>query len=212
MAVAEFDPDVGGNFMFARQAMVLLELASRAAGKDGRLAQFSAEIERVDPMYFTPLPGGKAWPKAFDLPSSETSGDRRAQLLPVLFDLVRNGQLHYGVQIPVQLADGAEFGVSLGGVEPEVTLDSLRRQPGPQVITRSIEHLVFRIAAAGHFELWISPGRLFVDLEEAAERAGVFASETRFEGWTREWDSTSAEFEAAIRASGALIWEEETAA
>ena len=27
MALAEFDTDVGGNFMFARQAMVLLELA-----------------------------------------------------------------------------------------------------------------------------------------------------------------------------------------
>ncbi len=37
MALADFDPDVGGNFMFVRQAMVLLELTSRVASADRRL-------------------------------------------------------------------------------------------------------------------------------------------------------------------------------
>lgn len=210
MALAEFDPDVGGNFMFARQAMVLLELASRVASRDGRLAAFATEIERVDPLYFWPLPGGKNWP-GFDLPSSVRAADRRSQLLPVLFDLVRNGQLHYGGQISVRLSDGTLFGVTLSGVTPGRTLDSLRREPGP-LTRRSIDHLAFCKREAGHFELWISPGRLFVDLEEAADRAGVFASETSFTGWTREWDSTGEEFEASIRASGALIWEEQSTA
>jgi hypothetical protein len=34
------------------------------------------------------------------------------------------------VQIPVRLGDGKIFGVALGGVEPGVTLDSLRRDVG----------------------------------------------------------------------------------
>lgn len=210
MALAEFDQDVGGNFMFARQAMVLLELASRVASADARLDAFSAEIERVDPLYFWPLPGGRKWP-TFDLPSSQAAGDRRTQLLPVLFDLVRHGQLHLGEQIPVRLGDGKFFGVALGGVTPGVTLDSLRREPSRTAIERSPDHLVFCKRKAGHFELWISPGRLFVDLVGAAERAGVFPSGTSFKGEPpREWASTSEEFEASIRASGALIAEEQS--
>ena len=142
MAQTGFDRDVGGNFMFARQAMVLLELASRVGRADARLADFSAGIERVDPLYFWPLPGGKKWP-SFGLPSSKVGGDRRSQLLPVLFDLVRHGQLHNGVQIPVRLGDGKIFGVALGGVEPGVTLDSLRREPSPMAQERPPDHLAF---------------------------------------------------------------------
>ena len=209
MALTGFDRDVGGNFMFARQAMVLLELASRVGRADARLADFSAGIERVDPLYFWPLPGGKKWP-SFGLPSSKVGGDRRSQLLPVLFDLVRHGQLHNGVQIPVRLGDGKIFGVALGGVEPGVTLDSLRREPSPMAQERPPDHLAFCKRQGGHFELLISPGRLFVDLEGAAERAGVFTTKTNFTGDApREWDATSAEFEASIRSSGALIAEEQ---
>lgn len=211
MALTDFDPDVGGNFMFARQAMVLLELASRVATADGRLSAFSAEIERTDPLYFTCLSGRMNWPKGFDLPSSPTRGDRYSQLLPILFDLVRHGQLHYGEQLVVELAQGGRFGVSLGGVTPGRTLDRLRREPGP-VIERPLEHLAFRKRETGHFELWVSPGRLFVDLEDAAGRAGVFTSETSFRGWTRRWQSTAQEFEESIRSSGAFIWEEQSVA
>lgn len=207
MALAEFDEEVGGNFLFTRQAMILLELVSRVASPDPALLRaFSSEIERFDWRYFMPLPAElERWPKQFDLPSSKSQGPPACQLLPVLFDLVRHGQLHYGEQVTVLLADGKYFGVSLGGVSPGVTLEKLQREPGSSFI----DHLVFRKRLAGHFELWLSPGVLFLTLRQAAERAGVFASDVKVDPFERKWRTTSADLEEAIRRSGALLWEEE---
>ena len=47
-----------GNFMFAFQAMNLLEFASRLCANDSKLLNnFSNEINRIDPKYFTLFPG-----------------------------------------------------------------------------------------------------------------------------------------------------------
>ncbi len=207
MALAEFDTEVGGNFMFARQSMVLLELASRVAGnKPALLRAFTVELERIDRFYFMPLPGDPGrWPHDFDLPYSEHQGPRCSQLLPVLFDLVRHGQSHYGQQIPVLLADGNYLGVSLGGVTSGATLDSLRRTDG----SRRIDHLCFRKRQAGHFELWLCPGTLFLDLREAAERSRIFPPEATLKPFRREWKITSTELEEAILREGAILWEED---
>lgn len=155
-----------------------------------------------------PLPGDRGrWPGSFDLPYSEHQGPPRSQLLPVLFDLVRHGQSHYGQQIPVLLADGNYLGVSLGGVTPGATLDTLHRPDG----SRRIDHLCFRKRQAGHFELWLCPGTLFVDLREAAERAQIFVPEAKLKPFKREWQITSAQLEEAIRREGAILWEEDGA-
>ena len=59
MAVVDFAPDTGGNFTFARQAMLLLELASRAASTEpATFARFSDALAEIEPGYFTPLPEG----------------------------------------------------------------------------------------------------------------------------------------------------------
>jgi hypothetical protein len=61
MAVADFDIDTGGNFMFARQAMALLELTCRVAAADesgDTLRDYSAALLGLDPLLFTRLPDG----------------------------------------------------------------------------------------------------------------------------------------------------------
>lgn len=201
-ALADFAPDVGGNFMFARQAMVLLELASRVATTDAALLDaFAAELARIEPLYFTALPAPQRKRGAFQLPHLASNGPPEAQLLAVVFDVVRNGQLHYGQQIPVLLADGTYLGVSLGGVSPGRTVDRLRRPLGE----RPLDHLAFRRRAAGHFELWVSAGHLFVDVQDAADRAGVFRETAFFRPFQRKWQATSEELARAIAGTGHVV-------
>jgi len=205
MALADFDPGVGGNFMFARQAMVLLELASRVASRDEELlGAFAAELERVQPLYFTPMRGAEVKPeKHFRLPYAK--GRPEPQLLAVLFDLVRNGQMHYGEQIHVRLGDGALFGIRLGGVWRGATLDRLPRRAGEWPVT----HLAFRKRADGDLELWVLPGVLLLDIDEAADRAGVFGADATLEPFERRWAATSGEIEAAIRETSHPLFEQD---
>ena len=194
MALADFEQGVGGNFMFARQAMVLLELASRVAeGDQGVFADFSVAVNDIDPGYFTALPADGTAPSW--LPYLPSNGERSKQLLSVLFDLVRNGQMHYGQQIPVTLGDGAYLAVSLGGVIPNRTLEVVRKALSQG---RLIDHLAFRKRASGHFELWVQPEVLFLDFRAAIERAHVFERGT-FDGFKRRWKATGSDLEDAIR-------------
>lgn len=100
-----------GNFLFARQTMVQLEWVARLAGTDATgsaLADYSAEPNRIEPRYFTQLPGSAPKPKDFYLPSVSSANQER-QLLWALYDLIRHGQAHQYQQIPVELSDGKDF-------------------------------------------------------------------------------------------------------
>ncbi|MGB6671888.1 MAG: hypothetical protein WBE34_05595 [Candidatus Nitrosopolaris sp.] len=55
--------------MFALQVMNLLKFASRLCANDSKLLNnFSNEIDRIDPKYFTLLPGPCGLTAEFDLP------------------------------------------------------------------------------------------------------------------------------------------------
>lgn len=61
-----------GNFMFARQAMNLLEFASILCESDSTkksLPSLSDELKKIEPRYFTDLPGPCAKTKDFTLPN-----------------------------------------------------------------------------------------------------------------------------------------------
>lgn len=76
-----------GNFMFGREAVALLELASRVCHEDPSrqaIVDLSAAIEYIEPRYFTPLPAPAHWPKDFDLPLLPTNGPREQQLMCVI--------------------------------------------------------------------------------------------------------------------------------
>lgn len=77
-----------GTFMFALQAMILLEWAARLCSSDATgaaLLEFSQSLKQVEPKYFTLLPGNCP------------------------------GQAHQYQQIVVGLTDGKHFVVSLTG-------------------------------------------------------------------------------------------------
>jgi hypothetical protein len=121
------DPRPGnrGNFLFALQAVVLLKLASRLCASDPTgiaLSEFSAQLAAREPRYFTPLPSPcvTRWTE-FTLPYSGPNPS--CQLLPTLFDLIRNGQAHQYQQIRVRLNDGVDFQVSLTGAERGLLLN-----------------------------------------------------------------------------------------
>jgi hypothetical protein len=79
-AMATVGPEgTGGNFMFARQALGLLELAARVCAEDKSghaLPDLSTALEGIESRYFTPLPGRapKSGGPDFDLPSQRARG------------------------------------------------------------------------------------------------------------------------------------------
>ena len=160
-----------GNFMFAREALALLELASRVSGEDPSgqaIHDLSNGIEQIEPRYFTPLPAPAHWPKDFDLPSSPTRGPREQQLLCVIYDLVRHGQAHQRQQIMVETTDSKTFGISLTGAAYGRLLDTRLAHGRPP------EHLSLLQGDVGDVFIVLCPEVLFLDLQTALDATGIF--------------------------------------
>jgi hypothetical protein len=149
-----------GNFMFARQAMNLLEFAARAYGNDVVLHKIFSEIlSKIEPKYFTVLPGRVYEPKhnEFTLPRL---GNKNI-LLWSLFDLIRNGLAHQYQQIIAELADKKHFYVSLGGGATH------HRYLSKIEVSRSSRHLDYAFTTDGDLKLYLDPGTLFLDFKNA---------------------------------------------
>ena len=107
-----------GNFLFALQSMVLLELACRVCDANAStqaLSNLSSELSHREPRYFAELPAPVPAPRKFNLPS--VGPDANRTLLAALFDLVRHGHAHQYQQMRGRLTDGSEFGISIAGAE-----------------------------------------------------------------------------------------------
>jgi hypothetical protein len=127
-----------GNFMFARQAMTLLELGSRLCYNDANaLSDFSNALKGIEPRYFTRMPSVCAKPDPeFTLPFiGNPTGDL---LLWTLFDQTRHGLAHQYQQIIVNLTDGKKFFIELFGADRPLRGIENSRTP---------EHLVYCIDA-----------------------------------------------------------------
>lgn len=196
----------GGNFMFGRQAMMLLEWAARVCRADasggagaGRstpsLNRLSQELAQLDRRYFTELPA--VFPKRtsereFTLPSVGPSPDR--ELLLLLFDLIRNGQAHQYQQINVDLSDGTELQIALTGVSPGLALDT--------ITTRPTDHLAFGTFGAGNVALIVRTDVLYLDIKAATERAGLPTSGLQLEYLERDqYPFTAADLMTALRSA-----------
>lgn len=104
-----------GNFMFARQAMYLLEFGARLSATDysgGALTGLSQSLFEIEPRYSTRLPSICADFDEFDLPHKNSKGD---ELLWAIFDLIRNGQAHRYQQVSVNLTDEVDWQIYLTG-------------------------------------------------------------------------------------------------
>lgn len=195
-----------GNFLFARQAMTLLEVACRLCNSDttrSALDDLSAEIERRDKRYFTVLPGPCWAPNlrtrgAFKLPSRGLNPD--SQLIAAIFNLVRNGQAHQYQQMRAVLADGKQFRFSLTGAEYGLSLDKVFAAGRPA------QHLSASSDMNGDIWMTLRTDVLFLDLRDAVNNAKLlgrglnlnFMSEDRIQ--TFNFNATDLENE--LRAGG----------
>ena len=151
-----------GNFMFASQAMKLLEFAARLCKSDSTgemLSTLSKELNNIDPRYFKLLPSPCEFTTEFVLPNmGDTTGKT---LLWALFDLVRNGLAHQYQQIIVELKDNNLFYVSLArGADYGMHL-SMSEQ------SRPVDHLNCKLDVSGNLVLKIYPDILFLDFKKA---------------------------------------------
>jgi hypothetical protein len=192
----------GGNFLFARQAMALLELACRACySNKTALRDLSRELHLLEPRYFTVLPAtfpGDDHRRGFRLPSWRAYPNR--QLLWALFDLIRNGQAHQYQQMLVRLQDGKIFGITLTGVERGRPLASARSA------SRVQRHLGYRTYPNGDLWMVVLPELLYLDLKDAITASRVFSRRpVQFRHWMRpsprshHYRLTATEFQRRLR-------------
>jgi hypothetical protein len=122
LATSEFAERTSASFLFARQAMLLVELATTVARQDRATYQrFALELQKREPLLFKRIPYKPGRGTRGCVPRLARDGDSTSELIEVLFDLVRNGHAHFGHQLYAPLKDGGAFGVVLLGVEKERT-------------------------------------------------------------------------------------------
>jgi hypothetical protein len=195
-----------GNFMFALQAMVLLEWAARLAASDksGKaISAFSTALHKIEPRYFTILPfdAPSPWSREFELPSVTTSNPAR-QLIWTLFDVVRHGQAHQYQQIPVELLDGKAFWIALSGAALGFQL--ARAQ------SRRKEHLGYKNDPSGNVVLLVRTDLMFLDLKNAVEQSSLLGRGLSFGYLYRPRKSShyqcdSVALKGALAAGGHLV-------
>lgn len=160
-----------GNFLFARQAMTLLEVACRLCQSDTTgqaLRNLSNQLAQCDRRYFTELPG-TCWspgtPPEFSLPS--LGPHPTTELIAALFDLIRNGQAHQYQQIRVQLSDTKDFQFALTGAEYGFLLSKTFAAGRPP------DHLKAQRDSDGDLWMKIRTDVLFLDIRDAVRSTGL---------------------------------------
>jgi hypothetical protein len=153
-----------GNYMFCRQAMMLLEWMCRLTRNAPKVRDaFGTELKKLDARYFTPLPGvAMTVDGEFRLPGNPFP---KQPLIWLLFDLVRHGQAHQYDNIILSRSDG-NFDVGLSGARHGLTLNAILEGG------RDPQHLAYRRtggAGTGDLVLRIGTGQFFLDLRDAAD-------------------------------------------
>ena len=192
------NPTAGGrgNFTFALQTMILLEFLCRLCASDmsGKaIRDFSDELYKIEPRYFTTLPGRTAKPRDFDLPYKKSNS--RDEPLWALFDVIRNGEAHQYLQKVVCLSNGLSWIITLTGAEPELFLSN----------SRSVckTHLAFRKDSQGNVALILCPNVLFLDFQDAVSRSGIMQRNLSIKGsFQPQYNFSSHALEKALAANG----------
>jgi hypothetical protein len=171
MAATPFSEQTSASFLFARQAMLLVELASRVASQDRATSRrFAAELQSREARLFKPIPAYKPGPQTRRcVPRIAAEGDAGSDLITLLFDLMRNGLAHYGQQVYAPLADGRAIGVVLvDSMWRGRTLESMRDGG------KTIDHLSCTLQTDGNLVIRLCPAILYLDVRDASESAGVW--------------------------------------
>jgi hypothetical protein len=196
MATTQFADRTSGSFLFARQAMLLVELASTVARQDAAtFRRFSSELQKREALLFKRIPYQPGRGTRRCVPRVAADGDSTSELIEVLFDLVRNGHAHFGHQLYAPLKDGRAFGVVLLGVEKGRTIERVRPPGG-----RIIDHLSCTKQSDGNLVMRLCAGTLYLDVRDASETAGVWQLDADASSYTerRLQDLTVEDLEAAF--------------
>ena len=117
IAATEFAERTSGSFLFARQAMLLVEMASTVARQDSAtFRRFSLELQKREALLFKAVPYRLAPGTLARVPRIAPKNDPTSELIALLFALVRNGHTHFGHQLYAPLKGGRAFGLVLLGV------------------------------------------------------------------------------------------------
>lgn len=194
LATSEFADRTSGSFLFARQAMLLVELATTVARQDAATLQcFARELQKREALLFKRIPYKPGRGTRGCVPRLAPDGDPTSELIEMLFDLVRNGHAHFGHQLYAPLKDGGAFGVVLLGVEKGRTIDKVRPRGG-----RTVHHLSCTKQSDGNLVMRLCAGTLYLDVRDASEAAGVWQLDADASGYLRLQDLTVADLEAAL--------------
>ncbi len=173
------------NFMFAMQAMTLLELVFRACETNRpALRDFATALHAREPRYFSSLPEAVGRGRIETVPFPTVAGvEGRRQLLHAIFELVRHGQAHQYQQMVATLRDGS-FGVRLSGADYGSFLDA------PTIERRRkelhLQHAVFRSDVV----LQVLPEVLFCDIRDAARQARLCERGLTIRHLEARWDGS----------------------
>jgi hypothetical protein len=195
-----------GNFIFARQAMSLIERRTNLRGRlDRRGAhQPLAGVRGDRSALLHPFAGTLRAPRyeprsrGMDAAVQGLGEPQEAQLLWALFDLVRHGQAHQYQQIMVELNDGTIWGISLTGATAGRTLATVRA-------ARLSDHLSQMPGDGGSLWLVVRPDVMFLDFKSAIARARVFEQGLEPTPLSRRakpggnWDFSQTDLESAAR-------------
>ncbi len=122
-SLASIQGDINrGNFTFALLSMLILEIISRYCNGDSTgdaLKKFSDSLNKIEPRYFNKIPrmnkiqlkDRKKW---IPLPYEKEEGK---ELIHLLFDLIRNGEMHYYHQIICEIKASDLLGVRISGAD-----------------------------------------------------------------------------------------------
>lgn len=199
IATTEFAEHTSGSFLFARQTMLLVELASWVAGQDpATFRRFSEELEKREGLLFKRIPYRPGPGTHKRVPRIAPSGDPTSELIALLFDLVRNGHAHLGHQLYAPLKHGRGIGVNVLAVEKGRTIDKIRPGGG-----RTYRHLAAHKQSDGNIVIGFCAGTLYLDVRDASEIAGVWNLDADASQYTqlRTQDLTVEELEAALGVS-----------
>lgn len=172
--------DIGrGNFMFARQAMNLLEFAGMLCKQDSdALRNFSDKLNEIEPRYFIKLPRPCVRENSInsDYHLPDIGSGCKDNLLSMLFDLVRHGLAHQYQQIIVKLNDSTEFFVSFTGAD-HILIDPVESPLREQ-------HLL-SLPSDSDIGLQVLPDVLFLDFDRAIQESNLLTRGLQFNHLSR---------------------------
>lgn len=155
--------------MFALLSMILLEFACRVCSdKPGVMQDFERDLSRIEPLYFTPLPGTCNQPGEFLLPG-QRPGMRPTNLLSMIFDLLRNGKAHQYSSMIATLKCGHCVDLRVGGPTRTRAIQKTARK-------RAWTHLRYDVTLDDDLLITTRPDQMFLDIKHAIQSSKIITN------------------------------------